>query len=144
MQRQVFKEFSIRQLVGLILPQHAVTSKKVPEAKIYTKQPKVNKKNSNFAFLIAGATAGSPDHECRTYNTTTAEWIQNPKPTATSNQVDEGCTLFNSLKHDNRPVVIVVGGKDIKTEIWDYTVAGAIWETCKYKEYSFGHVPILS
>ena len=52
--------------------------------------------------------------------------------------------MFNSLKHDNRPVVIVVGGKDIKTEIWDYTVAGAIWETCKYKEYSFGHVPILS
>ena len=88
--------------------------------------------NSCFIFLISGGLGGGGrDTECQTYNRTTQDWILNPKPKFTSNNYEEGCTLFYSAKHENRPVVMVVGGKDTKTEILDYTLPNAQWEYCK-------------
>ena len=81
--------------------------------------------------MILGGWGGSLDTECRTYNKTTQEWILNPKPPFTSNNYEEACTMFYSPRHENRPVVMVVGGKDVKTEILDYTSATAEWEYCK-------------
>ena len=93
---------------------------------------KMNMK-SCFIFLISGGLGGGGrDTQCRSYNPSTQIWTTNPNPPFTSNQYEEACTLFYSPKHSNRPVVMVVGGKDIKTEILDYTVPDAQWEMCKY------------
>ena len=42
------------------------------------------------------------------------------------------CTLFNSLKHNNRSVVLAVGGTGTRTsEVLDYTQNNAAWEQSK-------------
>ena len=52
------------------------------------------------------------------------------------------CTVYNSLLHGGRPVLIVVGSDSIaypgwtsisrKAEILDYTVAGASWQESNF------------
>ena len=42
------------------------------------------------------------------------------------------CTLFNSPPHQNRPVILVSGGKRKTTEVLDYTSSNS-WEESKYR-----------
>ena len=43
-----------------------------------------------------------------------------------------GCTLFMSPMHQNRPVVLAVGGHgQSNAEVLDYTITNAAWEESK-------------
>ena len=56
-------------------------------------------------------------------------------------RVDFACGLFNSDKHNGRPVIVVAGyafdhNNFLKTsEYWDFTSSGSKWEFCS--KYSF-------
>ena len=53
-------------------------------------------------------------------------------PTLLYRKIEAGCTLFMSPLHENRPIVLAVGGSSQSTaEVLDYTVANAIWEEGK-------------
>ena len=41
------------------------------------------------------------------------------------------CTIFNSAKHENRPVVFAGAGRSNKTQLLDYTI-GNTWEESKH------------
>ena len=43
---------------------------------------------------------------------------------------EAACTLFHSQKHGNRPVILISGGGQTTSEIFDYTVANT-WEQSK-------------
>ena len=44
-----------------------------------------------------------------------------------------GCAVFNSALHDNREVVLAVGGYSQATaEVYDYTHPNATWTNSKY------------
>ena len=54
---------------------------------------------------------------------------------------DHACTLFQSVKHNNRSILLVAGGfksgyKLTSVQILDFTVPGAIWQT---SEIVFSH-----
>ena len=46
------------------------------------------------------------------------------------------CTLFQSSKHNQRWVVLAVGGErnpeGATSEVLDFTIPNAVWEECKY------------
>ena len=47
-------------------------------------------------------------------------------------RVGAGCVVFKSSIHDNRDVVLIVGGGGENTaEVYDYTTAGSVWEESK-------------
>ena len=53
-------------------------------------------------------------------------------PPMNSDRTTLACTLFNSPMHDNRPVVLALGGfAGVTAEILDYSVVGTEWEYSK-------------
>ena len=54
-------------------------------------------------------------------------------PPMNSDRTELACALFHSPMHDNRPVVLALGGYAGQTaEILDYSSIGAGWEYSKY------------
>ena len=46
-----------------------------------------------------------------------------------------GCTIFKSVAHDGRPVMIAVGGQGgghMTSEVWDFTKDGTSWEESRF------------
>ena len=61
----------------------------------------------------------------------------NTGPSTNYGRWQSACTLFYSPMHDNRPVVLTVGGlRQTTSEIYDYTVASS-WVKCKYVIFSY-------
>ena len=50
-----------------------------------------------------------------------------------SDRTELACALFHSPMHDNRPVVLALGGchSGLTAEILDYSIVGAVWEYSK-------------
>ena len=54
-------------------------------------------------------------------------------PSLKYNRTYVGCAVFNSAMHDNREVVLAVGGwKQATAEVWDYTQPNAEWTESNY------------
>ena len=54
-------------------------------------------------------------------------------PSLKYNRTYLGCAVFNSAMHDNREVVLAVGGwKQATAEVWDYTQPNTKWTESKY------------
>ena len=43
---------------------------------------------------------------------------------------DFSCGVFNSNKHNGRPVIVVAAFHSETSEFWDFTVLGSKWEMC--------------
>ena len=57
-------------------------------------------------------------------------------PPMNSDRTTGACTLFHSPMHDNRPVVLALGGyAGVTAEILDYSTVGAGWEYSKFQIY---------
>jgi hypothetical protein len=56
-----------------------------------------------------------------------------PSLDATNGRTEGACTLFYSALHENRPVVLAVGGQSNPTpQLLDYSTENAVWENSKY------------
>ena len=54
-------------------------------------------------------------------------------PSLKTNRFNFGCAVFKSAMHDNREVVLAVGGLfRVSAEIWDYTQLNAEWTSSNY------------
>ena len=54
-------------------------------------------------------------------------------PPMNNERTTGACTLFYSPMHNNRPVVLALGGyAGVTTEILDYSVVGTGWEYSKF------------
>ena len=81
-------------------------------------------------IMILGSDGGTTDAKnVVIYNPETGNF--QPAPSMLYDRNGAGCTLFYSPLHDNRPVVIVAGGRDVSAaEILDYTYTNS-WEESK-------------
>ena len=52
-------------------------------------------------------------------------------PSLLYGRFEHACALFSSAKHGGRPVVMSAGGRQVTTEILDYTASNARWEQSK-------------
>ena len=65
------------------------------------------------------------------YDPITDDFVEGPP--MNSERTELACTLFYSPKHDNRPVILALGGfAGVTAEILDYSVVGSGWEYSKY------------
>ena len=61
-----------------------------------------------------------------------------PSLDATNGRTEGACTLFYSPLHENRPVVLAVGGQSNPTpQLLDYSSENAVWENSKYNDAIF-------
>ena len=61
------------------------------------------------------------------------ETFDHPLPALNYHRFLAGCAKFNSPLHDNREVVLVVGGwKQSTAELLDYTQPNATWKESNY------------
>ena len=68
------------------------------------------------------------------YNSSNASFTYGPSSREV--RYHHACTLFQSPKHNQRWVVLVVGGEEKRevatSEVLDFTAPNAVWEECKY------------
>lgn len=61
-----------------------------------------------------------------------------PSLDATNGRTEGACTLFYSPLHENRPVVLAVGGQSNPTpQLLDYSSENAVWENSMYSDAIF-------
>ena len=88
-------------------------------------------KLANGHVMLLG---GSPDEKSVIILHPDTETFDQSLPPLKFNRYDAGCATFNSPMHDNREVVLAVGGYEQATaEVLDYTQTNPAWEESNYE-----------
>ena len=77
--------------------------------------------------MIIGGNRNETEQSVVTYDPA-AKKFDHSLPSLNEERIGLGCAVFKSILHDNREVVLAVGGYGLATaEVYDYTQSNATW-----------------